>query len=567
MNQSDRERIISQDFADIIVEYLQPIEQLSSYNNETINYINDKYAVINYLRTEAAPKVIEKVPYAAIPKVYGLIDTSALNEMGVTRVQNVPNLPLYGNGVLLGFVDTGIEYTNPIFKNADNTTRIISIWDQTIENLQAIPDIFYYGTEYRREQINLALQNENPLSVVPSTDENGHGTMLAGLSGGSADKNNDFIGVVPQAEFVVVKLKTSKNYLRDYYGIPTDAICYSENDIMFGIQYLYNTAKKLNKPIAICFGLGTNLGNHSSYGLLNNLITDFSNTVGIAFVIGAGNEGNLSHHYYGEIDKSIGFDSVELMIGKNDKFFSMELWGNIPGLYSIDITSPSGEYISRIPARINEHHEITFLFEVTTVDVNYNIVDKLSGDQLIFLRFRDAAPGIWKFHVYAGAVSTGFHIWLPMRNFISEDTFFFKPNIYTTVTNPGNAFYPITVTAYNYFSNSIYINASRGYSQSNTIKPDIAAPGVNVYSPQLGDTYGNQSGSSVAAALTTGVAAMLLEWGILNGNDRGINTVSIKKYFIRGANRNTESIYPNKEWGFGKLNIYGTFINISGEKL
>lgn len=566
MNQVDRERIISQDYADTLVEYTTPIEQLSSFNNETVNYINDKYAVIYSLLSGTPPAAFKEVAYAVIPKVYGLIDTSAIENMGVTKIQKVPVLSLYGRGVLLGFVDTGIEYTNPIFKNADNTTRIVSIWDQTVENQQASPDIFYYGTEYNKDQINMALQSENPLSIVPTTDENGHGTMLAGLAGGSSDDNNAFTGVVPQTEFVVVKLKTSKNNMKEYFGIPENAVCYSENDIMFGLQYLYNTARKLRKPIAICLGLGTNLGNHTSFGMINSMITQFSNTSGIAFVIGAGNEGNLGHHFYGEIDKTKGFATVELKIGEQDKNFSMELWGNVPGTYSVDIASPSGEYIPRIPARIGEHREINFLFEATTLEVTYTIVDAISGDQLIFFRFHNAAPGIWKFNVYAGNISSGFHIWLPMRNFISEDTKFTNPNPYTTITNPANSIYPITVTAYNHYSNNIFIEASRGFTQTNYIKPEITAPGVEVYSPQPGNKYAKESGTSIAAALTTGVTAMLLEWGIIRGNDRGMNTIRIKKYLIRGVIRNPELIYPNREWGYGIMDIYGTFQSLGGER-
>lgn len=566
MDQIDRERIISEDYAGVLSEYRTPIELLGSYRNETVNYINNKYAVIFFPISETRPEVAKEVAYAITPRVFGLIDTSAIENMGVTRVQNVPVLSLYGSGVLLGFVDTGIEYTNPIFKNADNTTRIVSAWDQTVENMEASPDIFYFGKEYTRDQINLALQNNNPLSVVPLTDENGHGTMLAGLAGGTADEKNDFVGVVPQAEFVIVKLKTSKKYFREYYGIPENAVCYTESDIMFGLQYLYNTAIKLQKPMAICFGLGTNLGSHSSYGMLNDMLSQIANTAGYAVVIGAGNEGNSGHHYYGEIDKLTGYNTVELKIGEQDKNFSMELWGNVPGSYSVDITSPSGEYIPRIPARLGEHREIDFLFEATTLEVTYTIVDVVSGDQSIFFRFRNAAPGIWKFNVYAGAISSGFHIWLPMRNFISKETVFLNPNPYTTITNPGNTVYPFTVTAYNHYTKNIFIEASRGFTQTNYIEPEATAPGVDVYSPQPGNTYGKQSGTSIAAALTTGISAMMLEWGIIRENDRGMNTIRMKKYLIRGVTRNPDLVYPNREWGYGIIDIYGTFQNLGGER-
>jgi hypothetical protein len=472
---------------------------------------------------------------------------------------------LKGNGVLLGFLDTGIDYQNPLFQYSDGTTRIVSIWDQTIENMQASSDIFYYGTEYTREQINLALGSEAPLDIVPSTDDLGHGTTLAGLAGGTPDEAAEFSGVVPYSEYVIVKLKTSKMQVRNYFGIADDAISYSESDIMFGLAYLVNTARKMNRPIAICIGLGSNQGSHEGLGPLNELISSYSRQIGISIVIAAGNEGSARSHFYGEIDSAIGYKQVELNVGKGQGDFSMELWGNIPGTYSIDIISPSGEYIPRIPAKIGEFRNIRFIFEYTTIYIDYVIVEAWSGDELILIRFRDPTPGIWKFKVYGSKINSGFHIWLPIRGFISEDTFFLSPNQYTTITEPGNGLYAITATAYNPKNQSLYIDASRGYARNNIIKPDFAAPGVEVFSPLLDRKYGLTSGTSTAAALLTGVTAMLLEWGIVNGNNRSMETYQIKKYLIRGVDRNPTLSYPNREWGYGTVNVYGTFESLSGE--
>ncbi len=565
MNPEDRNKITSNEYADLLIEYGVDSEEFELVQYETMNIINEKYAVIYFPISKVSQRLIRTSGYALIPKLFGLVDTSSLEEMGVKRVQSTPYLSLRGQGVLLGFIDTGIEYTNPLFKNADNTTRILSIWDQTIENALATSDTFYYGTEYRVEQINQALQNEVPLSVVPSTDENGHGTMLAGLAGGSNIENSDFVGVVPLAEYVVVKLKPAKANLKQFFSVSQDILCYQENDIMFGIQYLINFARNLRKPIAICIGLGTNQGSHDGRGTLSDMISIDANRAGTALIVAAGNEGNSAHHYYGEIDKAIGYNTVELKVGENEEGFSMEIWGNLPGIYSIDILSPSGEYIPRIPARVGENREIRFIFEDTILLVDYLLVEAQSGDQLILLRFRNPAPGLWRFKVYGGEITSGFHIWLPMRNFISENTFFVRPNPDTTITIPGNTAFAITVTAYDHKKQSIYRNASRGFSRTNIVKPEFAAPGVEVYSPTLGNAFTGQSGTSIAAALTTGVAAMLLEWGIVKGNDRSMDTIAIKKYLIRGVKRSVNVVYPNKEWGYGILNIYGTFESLQGE--
>ncbi|SFR54224.1 S8 family peptidase [Anaeromicropila populeti] len=565
MKQEDRKRIYSQEYADLIIEYNVSGEELLTFEKDPRNFIDEKYAVIYFPNSKISEPLVNQSGYYVIPKLFGLVETSSLEEIGVTKIQNIPYLSLRGQDVLLGFIDTGIEYTNPLFQYSDNTTRIVSIWDQSIPNLQATDRTFYYGTEYTREQINEALQSDDPLSIVPSTDEIGHGTALAGLAGGSRLENENFAGVAPAAEYVIVKLKPAKETLRNFFLIPEDAICYQENDIMFGLQYLFNMARRLKKPIAICIGLGTNQGSHGGTGVLSDMINTLSDQVGIAITIAGGNEGNSGHHFYGEVDKSKGYTTVELKVGENEQGFSMELWGGVPGTYSIDMLSPTGQYVPRIPATFNEHRVISFLFENTTVIVDYLLLETQSGDQLILLRFKNSAPGIWRFNVYSGPISSGFHIWLPMRGFISDQTFFVNPNPDTTITNPGNAMFAITVVPYDHTNKSIYIYSSRGYSRTGVVKPELAAPGVNVYTPALNNQFQPQSGSSIAAAFTAGVTAMLLEWGIVKGNDRGMDTVQTKKYLIRGVKRMPNVVYPNKEWGYGMLDVYGIFISLRGE--
>lgn len=565
MDEEDRIKIISNDYADAVVELEAAEEAMRLFNSRTINKIDEKYAVL-YFPVSNIPKAIAgTVGYSTIPIPFGLTDSSTLVEMGVTKIQNTPSLNLRGEGVLLGFVDTGIDYTNPLFKNADNTTRIVSIWDQTIENLNASPDTFYYGVEYSREQINLALQNNNPLSIVPSTDEIGHGTMLAGLAGGTPNQEQGFTSVAPLSEFVIVKLKQAKSTLKQYLAIPEDAICFQENDIMIGFRYLYSVARKLGRPIVICIGLGSNSGAHSGAGGLADMISYHSNQTGIVVVVAAGNEGDTGHHYYGEIDPKIGYDAVEIQVGEKDQGFTMELWGNTPGTYSVDITSPSGEYIPRIPARVGEHREVQFIFDNAFIRIDVILVESGTGDELIFFRFLRATPGIWKIKVYGKGITSGFHIWLPMRNFISEETRFIKPNPYTTVVNPANGLDVITATAYRASDKALYPSASRGFTRNNIVKPELAAPGMEVFTPLINNTFGVRSGTSLAAANTAGVAALLLEWGIVKGNDKSMDGIAVKKYLIRGVKRLTNEVYPNREWGYGAIDIYGTFLSLSGE--
>ncbi len=564
MTIEEKRKIVSDAYANAIVEYNRNDSFMQQFNNYPRNIINEKYGVIYFPASQVSVPIRFENGYAIIPKLYGLLDAVNMDAMGVNRVQNIPRLALMGSGVLLGFVDTGIDYTNPIFKYADNTTRIVSIWDQTIENDDATENIFYYGREYPREEINVALQSDDPYSVVPSRDENGHGTILAGIAGGSADEQYNFRGVAPLSEFVIVKLKQAKQNLRDYFFIADNVDCYQEDDILFGLQYLMNVAAALKRPIAICIGLGTNQGPHDGHGTLSDYIAWAGNFTGRGILIAAGNEGNSKKHYFGIVDPATGFNTVELNVGEGERGFSMEIWGYAPATYSIDLLSPSGEYIPRIAARLGENRTIRFLFENTIVYVDYLVIESQSGDPLILLRFVNPAPGTWRFKVYGmGSANLSFHIWLPISGFISDNTYFTNPNPDTTITSPGNTSQAVTITAYNAISKNIYLNSSRGYTKNNMVKPDVAAPGVDVLAPLPYSQYGRVSGTSVAAAHATGIAAMLFEWGIVQENYSSIGSVQIQRFLLRGVETQSSYTYPNNVWGYGTINIYNTFLSLS----
>lgn len=566
MNLEEKKKIISNDYAEVIVQHFGDRSVLQRFEGETENILNRNVSIVYWPRKKMVVNLKGEIGYAVIPKIFTLSETSALDVMGVSKIQNLPHLGLKGSGVLLGFVDTGIDYTNPLFKNADNTSRIISIWDQTVENLEATEEIFHFGKEYNQELINEALKNENPLSVVPTTDDNGHGTMLAGLAGGSRVEEKEFEGVITLADFVVVKLKPAKQIVKDFFLVPEGALCFQENDIMFGVNYLVRIAKRLKRPIAICIALGTNMTAHDGKGALSTDLSYLAEQIGVAIVVAGGNEGNEGHHYFSFIDSKKGFDLLELKVTEGENNFPMQIWGSEPGTYSIDILSPGGEYIPRIPARLGEFRDIQFLFEETKILVDYILVEAQTGVQLIFVRFFNVTPGIWRFKVYGrGNIGLNYHAWLPAQDLIKKGTVFLKPNSEVTIMAPGNCQQVITVTAYNHNNDSIYLEAGKGYSRTNIIKPELAAPGVEVYSPMAQGQYGSQSGTSIAAAFTTGIAGMLLEWGIQRGQYTMLKTSVIKKFLIRGARRSPGKTYPNKEWGYGIVDIYNTFDKLRGD--
>ncbi|WP_099467096.1 S8 family peptidase [Konateibacter massiliensis] len=564
MDPSCAMRIVDENYADLIFEIDEIPDSVKALPDFCVENINNLYSVA-YLPLESLPdNLMQRYSYSVYPSCFGLMDLNSLEDTGVARIQNSAYLNLTGLGVLIGIIDTGIDYQHEAFKNQDGTTKIMSIWDQTIQD-DGGPEGFYYGTEYTQEQINLALISATPLSVVPSTDENGHGTAVAGIAAGTRNAARGFSGVAQEAKIVVVKLKQAKEYLKRFFFIPNGVECYQENDIMQGIRYLLNVSRTLERPISICIGLGTSQGAHNLQTPLSNYITSISGQRGVGVSIAGGNEGNRGHHYSATVDPSIGYDTVELNIGPDNTGFSMELWGRSPNIFSIDLLSPTGQYVPRIPARLKETRELNFIFENTKVFVDYELVESQTGGELILIRFQNPMEGIWRFRVYSAInIEPNFNIWLPIHNFLKEGTRFVTPDPYYTLTTPGNASLPIVVAAYDYRNNGLYIYSSRGYTVENVINPSFAAPGVNMTVPGLQNSYTEQSGTSISAGFTAGVVAMLLEWGVVKGNQTQMDTLQIKNFLIRGAKRDPAMTFPNRDWGYGILDVYNAFSTLIG---
>lgn len=560
MTQEERYKITSNDYFDYIVVYNGNQTELNRHRDNSVHVIDQRLAVAYLPINQLTDVKIREIGFLYLAYIYGLVAETGLEASGVNQLRRLPNLNLRGQGVLMGFVDTGIDYTNPIFQKQDGTSRIISIWDQSIDSENQYPEGTFYGTEYTLEQINQALQSPTPFDIVPSKDENGHGTMMAGIAAGNEVQESDFSGVVPDTELVVVKLKPAKNIVKSFYAVPETAIGYQINDIMWGVQYLTQVAKRLNRPIAISIGLGTTYGAHDGRGALAAMISRLGDISGTVICAAAGNEGNARGHFYGTIDSTIGNTTVELNVAENEPGFSMQLWGTAPNTYSIDILSPSGEYIPRIIEGLGVSQDISFIFESTLIHIEYQMVESITGEQLIFMRFEKPAPGIWRFQVYGrGDLPGSFHIWLPLNQFISVDTYFIQPNPYTTVTSPGNALVPLTITAYNPLNDTLYRAAGRGYNRNNVVKPELAAPGVNILGPTLSHGFENVTGTSAATAHAAGITAIILEWAIVRGNYPNIDSVEVKKLLIRGAERSNTLQYPNRDWGYGIMNIFNVF--------
>lgn len=555
-----REHILSEDYRDFIGNHVRtPFFDSIMRDGQCEQDAGFDYKCIYLPKEDAEPVTLTRFSYNSIPKCYAPLSMETLNQAGILPIQNYPTLQLKGAGVLIGFLDSGIDYENAVFRNLDGSTRITAIWDQT-EQSGTPPEGFAYGSEYSGEMINAALQTEDPRSLVPSVDESGHGTYAASIASGGADAGEQFLGAAPEASIAMVKLKQAKDYLRDYYFIPRDAVCYQETDLMLGLKYLNDLADRLRLPLVICITVGTSMGGHIGTLPFPFLIEGYSTRANRITVIGTGNEADKRHHFYDALESSTDSRTVELRVGENVSGFSLELWSDIPNVFSISMISPSGESTSRIPFRAGAGAEIDFLFEKTKVFIDYRLLVEKSTSELVFFRFQAPAPGIWKIIVEPlASIDGNFHMWLPLTEFLSGEVYFLEADPYYTLTSPANTDSPVIVSWYNGSTGALSQESGRGYTRSQRINPDITAPGVDVRGALPGGRFAARSGSCVSAAVTAGAVALMLEWLIYDREVPGIDSYQIKSLLILGAVRPGTMEYPNREWGYGQLNLYNTF--------
>lgn len=558
-NRICRRRILSEEYRDFIVSSRRippdisvPEEQLCRQTTEA------GYDVVYVEQSQAEPLEFGRFTYGSVPRCYALLDMAAMEQAGVTAVQNYPTLELMGEQVMIGFVDTGIDYTHPAFRNLDGSTRIEGLWDQTQQGGDP-PDGLSYGTGYSREEIDRALASGDPYAVVPSRDEDGHGTYIASLAAGGAGEEEQFLGAAPEAVIAAVRLKGAKQYLREFYCIAPDAVCFQENDIMLGIRYLADLARKRDLPLVLCIALGSSLGGHNGTTPLSLTLEYYASSVNRGVVTGTGNEAAARHHYRGVLQDKEDRAEAEIRVGEHVQGFVAELWTDIPNILAVSLTSPSGEVVPRIPIVLDRSAQQQFVFEGTRVTVAYRLLVERNDSQLVFFRFTDPAPGLWKITVEPVQLAEGeFHIWLPVEEFLSGEVYFLRPDPDVTLTSPSAVRSAITAAFYNGAENSVAIHSGRGYTRNEIKKPDLAAPGVNVKGARPGGGYVVRSGSSAAVAVTAGAAALLMEWILGYTGSRGVDTLQLKNLLILGARKRPDEAYPNREWGYGMLDLYRT---------
>ena len=363
----------SEDFADFIARYdTTPDAFRQMAGTDCIDFINDQFAVVHLPLDQSKVLLDSTYTYSAIPKLFSLLDLSGMETSGILQTLETPSFSSKGRGVLIGIIDTGIDYQNPIFQWSNGTTKILGLWDQTHGNGNSAPELSFqttYGTLYTKSQIDTALASDDPLSIVPSTDENGHGTALSSIAVGNPDETNGFTGAAPESYLGIVKLKPAKSYLRDFFLIRDQADAYQENDIMMGVTYLFSLARRYNTPLVVLIGLGTNSGNHTGTSSLEIFLDQMSRYNGTAFVVAAGNETGYDHHYRQTTGPERKDTQVEINVGEPTKGFSMEFWAQDIGIYSIGFVSPSGQVIAPRSIRTDRPETYRFLIEGTRITV------------------------------------------------------------------------------------------------------------------------------------------------------------------------------------------------------
>lgn len=530
----------------VIVKYSGRIEDIPIEGLQITPLLN-QYAVIRVPQSQLdALANLPQIEYVEKPKRLFFALSQARSISCINPVQSAP-YNLHGSGILVACVDSGIDYSHPDFRNPDGSTRIVSLWDQTIPGEP--PDGYFLGTEYTEEQINEALGKSSiteRYSIVPSRDFSGHGTAVMGIAAGNGWESGGILrGVADEASLVVVKLG---NPLADSFPRTTELIQ--------GIDYCIRLAITRNQPLALNLSFGNSYGSHEGNSLVETYLNQAGGLGRTTICVGMGNEGSSRGHTSVQLTPRTQTD-VQISVGNLQTSFNVQIWKNYVDEAAISIISPGGQTAG--PLRIFQEPQ-RYRLENTELLVYYGLPSPYSTAQEIYIDFlpenQYVNPGIWTIRFQAGNIVDGeTDLWLPGGGVLNEDTHFYFSQPDRTLTIPAAAAGVISVGAYDSHLQSYAAFSGRGYTRvTNQIKPDLAAPGVRIQTTRAGGGYGEYTGTSFATPFVTGAAALLMEWGILKGNSPYLYGEAVKANLRRGA-RQLPGInqWPNPQLGYGVL--------------
>ena len=464
----------------------------------------------------------------------------------ITQVQRDEpgNLQLTGRGVLIGIVDSGVDYRHPAFLTADGKSRILRLWDQSIPGNP--PEGYATGTEYTNEEINeaLSLSVQEGRRLVPSEDVSGHGTAVLGVAAGS-DFSRGAVnrGVAYESDLLVVKM-----------GIPRQDSFPRTTELMQGVDYLVRQAIRLGRSIAINLSFGNNYGSHKGDSLLETYIDMVSSIGRLAICTGTGNNGNQPLHEGGTL-KQGQTRQIELSVSSREPTLNVQLWKSYEDEMSIYIENPSGNRIGPLDEKLGPQR---YRLGNTDLLIYYGKPGPYHLTQEIYIDFLPGKTyvdsGDWKIILSGKKVRGGeYYLWLPGGNTLNRGTGFYEPRAYGTLTIPATAQRVIAVGAYDSLVDSYADFSGRGSRMLPYLKPDLVAPGVNIVAPVPGGGYRIVTGTSFAAPFVSGSVALLMQWGIVNGNDPYLYGEKVKAYLRKGARPLPGyEEYPNEEVGWGE---------------